>query len=459
MALALYAVTISVDALRKVTGLSNGAVGIIYLIVAAMYLFLLPGIKGRIPAAPRSLPLWLVLITFWCVIEAIVPRIPLSMALLGWTSYVFFVPLLYIGCELMATDRSAARTLRVVAIAGGVIGLGAIASAVLGQSAPAILQPITPSVGIHSSSNGNIYLAPSIFASGEEAAEHLLIALFAWIALTYLPSGKLQRSLSAALGILIAVGLFAAERRADIVVAILGLAVVVLPAYRVRGGRRSHRITMTKGRTGLVLILGAIGSMALISFLGASKIVPFLTSKSNAQTTLTVMFSPINPGSLAGQGTGTSAAGANVLGATAFTEYRNYQEYGGYLVGGRTFITAEGGLAKTWLELGIVGVVLYGGVFVAALGPLVRSLRHLDGVGRALTVLAVALGIVFLKGHQSLDDPLVQPLFWLCVGGAWGRMRARVAGPPDEARMARQAMGARRLPAPADAIDPSRLKI
>ena len=160
MALALYVVTISVDALRKVTGLSNSAVGIIYLIVAGMYLFLLPGIRGRIPAAPRSLPLWLVLITFWCVIEAVVPRIPLTMALLGWTSYVFFVPLLYIGCELMATDRSAARTLRAVAIAGGVIGLGAIASAVLGQSAPAILQPITPSVGIHSSSNGNIYLAP-----------------------------------------------------------------------------------------------------------------------------------------------------------------------------------------------------------------------------------------------------------------------------------------------------------
>ena len=175
---------------------------------------------------------------------------------------------------------------------------------------------------------------PSIFASGEEAAEHLLIALFAWIALTYLPSGKLQRSLSAALGNphrCRPVRRRKARRycRRGPRARRRGPA-----ADRVRTGRRSHRITMTKGRTGLVLILGAIGSMALISFLGASKIVPFLTSKSNAQTALTVMFSPINPGSLAGQGTGTSAAGANVLGATAFTEYRNYQEYGGYLVGG-----------------------------------------------------------------------------------------------------------------------------
>jgi hypothetical protein len=36
----------------------------------------------------------------------------------------------------------------------------------------------------------------------------------------------------------------------------------------------------------------------------------------------------------------------------------------------------------------------------------------------------MALGVVFLKGHQSLDDPLIQPLFWLGVGGIWGRMRA-----------------------------------
>ena len=39
-------------------------------------------------------------------------------------------------------------------------------------------------------------------------------------------------------------------------------------------------------------------------------------------------------------------------------------------------------------------------------------------------MLAIALGVVFLKNHQSLDDPLIQPLFWLSVGGIWERIRA-----------------------------------
>ena len=91
------------------------------------------------------------------------------------------------------------------------------------------------------------------------------------------------------------------------------------------------------------------------------------------------------------------------------------------------FIATEGGLSKTWLELGIIGVVLYGAVFWVALAPAIRSLRRLDGAGVALTMLAIALGVVFLKGHQSLDDPLIQPLFWLSVGGIWGRMQAAAA--------------------------------
>ena len=99
----------------------------------------------------------------------------------------------------------------------------------------------------------------------------------------------------------------------------------------------------------------------------------------------------------------------------------------GYFLDGRTFIIAEGALSKTWLELGIMGLILYGAVFWAALAPAIRSWRRLDKVGVAFTMLAIALGVVFLKGHQSLDDPLIQPLFWLCVGGIWGRMRP-VAG-------------------------------
>ena len=429
LALLLYLFTVSVDAVRKVGGLPTSLVGVVYLIVGCMYLVLLPGIRNRVGSAPRYLPIWLTLLATWCFAEALAPRVPVSTALLGCASYVFFVPLIYIGAELMTTDRGAIRTLRCVTLIGGVLGLGAILSAVLGPSAPPFLQPIDPSVGIHTFSTGNVYLAPSVFATGEEAAEELLIALFAWAALTSLPQGRLRPASSASLVTLITVGLFAAERRADIVVAVLGMA-TLLVLGRPAGDEGPSKFILTatpraRGATVFALTPAVIGSAALISFLGTSKLVPFLTSASNGVNAIAFIFSPVHSYVLTGQGTGTSTQGIGVLGVQTFTTFVDNHPYESYVYGGRSFLSAEGDLTKTWLELGVLGVALYAGVFLSVLGPPLRSLRCMDGVGRALTVLTVALGVVFLKGHASLDDPLVQPLFWLAAGGIWGRSRGR----------------------------------
>lgn len=435
--LVLYLATVSADAVRKLAGLPSATSAVLYILTAVAYAFLLPKVAGRSRLAPRSLPVLLALLSLWCAAEAVAQQIPVAVALLGWVSYVFFVPLFYIGAELMADDRRAARALRIVAVTGGVVGLGAIASAILGQGAPAVLQPIVPSVAVHSSATGNIYLAPSVFATAEEASEQLLIALFAWFALAQLRYARLGRTVSTVLGVLIAVGLFATARRADILVAVMGVAGLALLGLAARRGRSRHATATARGRLGPALLLTAAGSVVLLSLLGAGKILPFFASGSNAESAARFMFSPAHPAALAGQGPGTSTQGADVVGAAAYTGVNMRGSYTAYVLGGRSFLTAEGGLTKTWLELGIAGVVLYAGVFAAVLGPLIRRLGRLDGVGRALTMLAIALGVVFLKGHQSLDNPLVQPLFWLAVGGAWGRLRAaghrrhHQAGPPQ----------------------------
>ncbi len=171
-----------------------------------------------------------------------------------------------------------------------------------------------------------------------------------------------------------------------------------------------------------VFALAFVGSILVVSVIGVGNLLPFLTSGS-PQARLDLMFSPGVSSSLIGQGTGTSTQGANSVGAT-FESAHGAGLYSGYVYANRVFASAEGGLSKTWLELGILGVALYGVVFWCALGPAVGFLARLDAIGRALVLLALALGIVFLKNHQSLDDPLIQPLFWLVVGGAWGRIRA-----------------------------------
>jgi hypothetical protein len=425
LVLLLFIATLSIDAVRKVTGLSASTIGIVYIIVGIVYAVFLVrmGLRSRI--IPQSLPVWLTLLSMWCVVEGSIQRIPFEMALLGWSSYVFFVPLLYIGADLMTDEARAAKALRILVIAGGIVGLGAIVSALMGSSSPLLLQPIIPSVGFHSFGTGNIYLAPSIFATAEVAAEQLLISFFAWIALAHLPSGRLGRKLSALVGLLIVGGLIATERRTEIVVAVAGV-IVLLTLNRIYSPVASGNVLRNAKRMrsglGAALLFAVVGSTVLIPILGATKLIPFLIS-GGPSGRLSLMFSVNGYNPVIGQGPGTSTQGLNLVGATPLNPLSSGGQGTGYVLDGRTLVSAEGGLTKTWLELGILGVALYGGVFFSTLAPIARSLRRLDGAGRALTILALALGIVFLKGHQDLDDPLVQPLFWLAVGGAWGRMR------------------------------------
>lgn len=414
----LYLVTLSVDAIRKAAGLPASVVGVVYIITAMIYIVAISGTADRRRAFPRVLPVLLLLMSVWCLAVAVLQNTSLEVALLGWSSYVFFVPLLYVGAELAADDTLVAKGLRIIVVSGGLVGVGAIASVALGRSAPSVLQPIIPAVGLHDFGSASVYLAPSFFATAEEAAEQLLVASFAWVALMRLRNGGKGRAPLAFLGILIASGLIATARRADIYVAVVGI-IVVLLLGRARGPRR--RLAVRQSRLGAGVFIAIAGAVALVPFLGGAELVSFLTSGS-VWSRISFMFALPGTDWLVGQGPGTATQGISVIGATAGGT--GPSSTASYILNNQTFAGVEGGLSKTWLELGIMGAVLYGAIFWAALAPAIRSLRRLDGPGIAFTMLAIALGIVFLKGHQSLDDPLIQPLFWLAVGGIWGRMHA-----------------------------------
>jgi hypothetical protein len=344
----------------------------------------------------------------------------LEMALVGWASYVFFVPLAYFGARLTADDEMTAKALRVVTVCGGVVGAETVLSAILGSSAPAFLQPIVPAAGVHTFNTTTVYLAPSVFATAEEASEQLLIALFAWFALAHLDRGRFRRIPSIALGALIVAGLLFTARRADIYVAALGIAAVVAVDRLRAPAIRARRMSAGMGPT---LFIAGLGSACLALALGGGTLRSFLVSGS-AGDRVALMLSMPSSGSPIGQGPGTSTQGG--IGASNTLDAMS-GAVSSYVMNGRVFTAVEGGLGKTWVELGILGVLLYAAVFVSALLPAIPALRRMDGVGTALTALSCALGVIFLKGHQSLDNPLVQPLFWLVVGGIWGRMRVMSA--------------------------------
>jgi hypothetical protein len=430
----LYLATLSIDGIRKVEGLPASTIGIIYIITAFIYVLVLPRAVGRSGKAPKTLPLWLLMLSGWSLIVALMEHIPAEFALLGWTSYVFFVPLAYVGAELAADDGLAAKVMRVVTLGGAAVGAFAVISAVLGESAPALLQPIVPAVGVHSFNNESIYISPSVFATAEEASEQLLISLFAWVALARLGTGGFRRIATTLLGALIITGLLFTARRADLYVAMGGVAAVVIAGQvrkttlnRRRPAGGLARMSMAD-RSGMTLLLAVAGSAALLFLLGDGTLRSFLVSGSAAQR-VSSGFALTRSGSLLGQGPGTSTQG--ILALAPVNVQTMPDSTVAYVLNGRTFAAAEGGLGKVWLELGIIGVTLYAAVFGAAFSPALRVLRRMDGAGISLVALACATGMIFLKNHQSLDDPLIQPLFWLAVGGIWGRARNVLASAHD----------------------------
>ena len=422
----LYIVIILIDPIRKITGLPNSAEGVIYLITILIYLRLYIS-REQVLNRPRYLPAVLAFLTAWCVLTAFVDQIPAGTAILGWSSYVFFVPLFYVGRDLMGDDQLAGRVLTACVVTGSVVAVGAIIGFAVGSAAPRFLQPLVPAAGYHSFDTSSIYLAPSLFANAEEASEQLLLAFFAWLALMQMSARPLRNKLATILGAVIAGGMIATARRTELVVAIGGVLclIVVSSLAPFQGSDDQHSAERSaKVRLWASLAVIIIGSGALAVFLGAFRLLPFLTSGSPPER-LSLMLS--RPGSmlLAGQGPGTSTQALNVVGANSLYSANTQGLYREYVLNGRTFATVEGGFTKTWVELGLIGVVSYGCVFASALLPVTRRLGRLDPVGRALLILAFALGVIFLKGHQSLDDPLIQPLFWICTGATWARICGR----------------------------------
>lgn len=416
----LYTATVLVDPIRKTINPTQILLVTIYVCAIVAYIRQYHPTR-RFRLIPGSSVLVVgVLMTVWCILVAVVDAIPLRTAAIGWSSYVLFVPLIFTGFDFASDEHTVRRGLRVLCTCSAIIGFGALLGLMLRHAAPAVLRPIIPAVGIHTAANGSMYLAPSFFADGEQAAESLLFGLFAWLALASDNSTR-YRKIHLVSGILIVLGLFATNRRADISVGLIGALSFVLIGRSRYVRLRTSAPNRKSRRLAVPIAISASAIVALLLAVGAKQQIAFLASGSEGADAIHLMFSPVNPGSMVGEGPGTSTQGAI---PASPSQQPGSAPTARYSIGDRSFRTAEGGLTKAWLELGVTGAVLYGSLFAVLLAPLLRGLRNLDSIGRAATCLVFALCIIFLKGHASLDDPLIQPLYWVAVGVCWARRRA-----------------------------------
>lgn len=418
--LVVFLVLASQDAVRKSTGAPSWVLLLQDLPIALAYL---AGIRLR---GRRSVPSGAYIVAaalaLWVWLEMTTPDSSAATALLGFHTYLWYLPLVLVGANHLATPKATQRAYTFLVMAGTGVGLLAVLGAALGDAAPAILRPIAENTARRSYGNtAAIYLSPSIFATGEKAANFLILCLSA----SQLPTARLQfRPTFQRLAVLsMFAGLVATQRRTAILVGagVFAAAFWARRRYRLSkpAKRLDQKLMVTLAVAGLVTMV-AVSPAALSR--STSAFGSFLLDLANARgVAQNAVLIPDQPWAIEGQGAGTATLGLDKSG----------QDLAG-------LTRAEGIVAKVWLELGLVGSVLFLWLISTLVLPLAHAAPRSSNPVAVWTIYALGVLLLSLKGHQVFDNPQVQIPFWLAVGAAYGHLRTSRTDRRSPAKVASQ---------------------
>lgn len=402
----VFVVLITQDAFRKYFGVSSWV-----LLLQDLGVLLLYMVGTRVGRGLASIPKGALLassaLAMWVALEATTPASSVATALLGIHTYLWYLPLIVVGSIHLSTERASRQIYTVLGLAGATVGVLAVVSAVLGDSGPAVLRPIAESTARRSyGDSAGIYLPPSVFATAEKAANFLVLCL-AGSQLSTL-SSRFPRSFHRLMVLCMIAGLLATQRRTAIILG-LGMVGAILLAARSGGSstRTRNRWIWRPLAIAIMVGLGAAAPAGVV--VSARAFGSFLSDPSNAANVAqTAVILPPDPLALEGQGSGTSTLGLDKVGGDIPSLAR-----------------AEGVLTKVWLELGLVGFLLFSALICTIMLPLIRALSGVNRDATTWTCYAIAVLLLSLKGHQVMDNPQVQIPFWLAVGAAYGHIARR----------------------------------
>lgn len=401
---AIYACILFEDALRKTLGAPGAVLVVKDIVILILYAIYLPRVSRR--DAAYWAPLWIIggALFVWLALEATLPAAGLGTFLLALKAYILYIPLIGVGRVAFADEQTRNAVLRGLTLAGAFVGAAALASALFKSTAPRLLQPIVDEVATHSYTHGELFLAPSIFATGEKAADQLLLATLAAATLALQASSRRSQPFAVAALALTLVGLYATARRTPLILALIGL--VLLFAGVKRAGLNNRALPRARTVGGLMVV--CLVSVFAVSILGIRGFVGYIADVNNAVLVVR-HFVALPPDSLRveGNGSGSATPGAEQLGLSPPAYFGE----------------SEGLVAKVWFELGPIGFVLYFALLATALRAILRAqwLTRPPCYGtaeRAAAFFVVSVFILGLKAHQTFGNSQVQIAFWLAAGFA-----------------------------------------
>ena len=417
-------------------------------VLAKDFLFIVPAYAGFLvwawrarvrisfPAAPLTL---LVALAAIVVAQAFNPNLPKPLVgLIGVKVWLFYVPLVFLGYHLVRTREELHRLFRLMALLAlvpAVLGLGEAALIygghahavyrLYGNAAGAVTQEFV-SFGLPG--GGSLRRIPSTFSSFYQY--YLFLALMLAVAYAWWRGGR-ERSRRAAAGVaavwllLLAASFLTGVRAGFFMTPFLLVLLVALE------GRRALRfgVRWLLPATLIVVALGSalsgshlLGVWTEIGHVGRQEFGDVIVTSSREAVHLTTF----------GLGTGIDSVGARY----AYADDDAWKE-SIFPVLGRW---QESWYVKTWIELGLAGLLIVLALFGTIVVRAVRAHLAVRDPGlraSSAALLAVVIwSIVYIAKSQYIDlDPL-NVYFWLFVGLLFRVPTLAAADPVEEAEEA-----------------------
>jgi hypothetical protein len=372
---------------------------------------------------PQSVVLPVALLSSLAILQLVNPSLPsTSVGLVGLRGWLFFIPLVWVGARLAKDADSAVRALRIALFAGfPVLVIGLLEALALAEGKGAVLYRLYGDSAKGAFTTGD---NPAQGASVSLGSLHRVPSLFSYSAAYYcfclamlVPGYFLWRR-----------GFSQGTRR-------LGLAGFLLAIVcALTSGTRAAFITVPLG-VGTILYLdgvrlslraaaaSAVGWLAAVWLLHVPiRTLPhYLLNLSTAESgdVLTHGFRVARSVTWLGLGPGTDTNAARAVGGPGLFD----------AIGGRW---QESYLVKSWIELGVIGLVLVVWMLVALFRAVTRetattiAARTLVAASAGFLIAALATSI---KG-AILDQAPANAYFWLFAGFALGVSRWKASEEP-----------------------------
>jgi len=375
-------------------------------------------IKGKAIWTPPFLGSFLLFLFFVIAgfFNSLLPS--LATGLIGFRSYIWFAPLLFLGYSFFKNKEQFLRFCRILVMLAVPIFLFAFAGSVLENSAPPIVKPFETAHQFHTFGIEDVVdKIPSIFGTDQRYG---MVTLFLFLlGLGLLASGtnsktSKKRIIFATLCAL--AGAIISGSRSAFVLAVLGFFLFVVISRRHFLKRQGIvLLRFMKLKRAFVLFIFLLLFLLLLYLVGGNSLGLFqIYALLNVFNSRVLIFaqemrsaSPLI--SFFGHGTGTFAQGLGEIGQFGRLNER-------IIAGGET------GVMRLFFELGIVGFFVFYGFWIKIFIHIKNSLKEINNSDLKYTALSFSIFIflVLLRftfvHHQVLGDSAVLVLIWFFLG-------------------------------------------